>query len=40
VLRERLAGGTAILLVTHDPALAKRLGHRQFVMHERRLALA
>ena len=40
LLRERLAAGTAILLVTHDPALAARLGQRHFVMRDRRLAVA
>ncbi len=29
ILRERLAGGAAILLVTHDPRLADRLAHRR-----------
>ncbi len=37
LLRERLAAGAAILLVTHDAALAARLGGRHFVMRERRL---
>jgi ABC-type iron transport system FetAB ATPase subunit len=40
LLRERLAAGVAILLVTHDPALARRLGHRHFTMRERRLVAA
>ena len=40
LLRARLAAGVAMLLVTHDPGLAARLGHRHFVMRERRLASA
>ncbi len=32
VLRERLAGGGAIVLVTHDPQLARRLARRRFIM--------
>jgi len=38
VLRERLAAGTAMLLVTHDPAQATRLGGRHMVMAAGRLA--
>jgi len=37
MLREHLARGAAMLLVTHDSALAQRLGHRHLAMHERRL---
>ncbi len=37
ILRERLAGGMAILLVTHSPEQAARLGHRQFRMQDRHL---
>ncbi len=37
LLRERLAAGAAMLLVTHDDALAGRLGQRHLLMHERRL---
>lgn len=37
VLRDRMAAGATVLLVTHDPALAQRLGDRHFVMRERRL---
>ncbi len=37
VLRERLAGGMAIVMVTHSPEQAARLGHRQFRMQARRL---
>ena len=37
VLRERLAAGTAILLVTHSPEQAARLGQQQFRMQQRRL---
>jgi ABC-type iron transport system FetAB ATPase subunit len=40
LLRERLEAGTAILLVTHSPEQAGRLGHQQFRMHERRLVAA
>lgn len=29
MLRERLAGGASILLVTHDPRMARRLAHRR-----------
>lgn len=32
VLRERLEAGGAIVLVTHDPELARRLAHRRFTM--------
>ena len=38
VLRQRLAAGTAIILVSHSPAQAQRLGHRRFEMRDRRLA--
>ena len=34
ILRERLAGGASILLVTHDPRLADRLGHRRLRIHD------
>jgi ABC-type Fe3+/spermidine/putrescine transport system ATPase subunit len=37
ILKERLQGGTTILLVTHDQAQGERLGARRFVMRERRL---
>jgi ABC-type multidrug transport system ATPase subunit len=37
LLRERLAGGGAIVLVTHDPQLASRLARRRFVMDAGRL---
>jgi putative ABC transport system ATP-binding protein len=37
VLRERLAAGTTILIVTHSPEQAARLGHQQFRMRDRRL---
>ncbi len=40
VLRARLADGAAMLLVTHDAALAARLGQRRFVMRERHLVPA
>jgi ABC-type iron transport system FetAB ATPase subunit len=37
VLRERLAEGVAIILVTHSPAQAARLGHQHFRMLDRHL---
>ncbi|WBY03151.1 ATP-binding cassette domain-containing protein [Ramlibacter tataouinensis] len=37
LLREQLAAGTGIVLVTHDPGLAARLGHRRFAMDDGRL---
>jgi UDP-glucose/iron transport system ATP-binding protein len=37
LLRERLAAGTAMLLVSHSPEQAVRLGDRHFRMAERRL---
>ncbi len=37
VLAERLAAGTTIVLVSHDPAQAQRLGARRMRMRERRL---
>lgn len=40
LLGERLALGAAILLVTHDAALARRIGHRHLLMHERHLVPA
>ena len=40
LLRARLAAGTALMLVTHDTALAARVGDRRFVMRERRLVPA
>jgi putative ABC transport system ATP-binding protein len=40
LLRARLASGVAMVLVTHDAALATRLGNRRFAMHDRRLAPA
>lgn len=40
LLRARLAEGVAIVLVTHDAALAARLGERRFVMRDRRLSPA
>lgn len=38
VLRERLAAGTAIVLVTHSPDQAQRFGQQRFRMAQRRLA--
>jgi ABC-type phosphate transport system ATPase subunit len=38
VLRERLAAGVAILIVTHSPAQGERLGDRRFRMQDGRLA--
>jgi ABC-type iron transport system FetAB ATPase subunit len=40
VLRAHLADGAAMLLVTHDAALAPRLGDRRFAMRDRRLTPA
>jgi ABC-type iron transport system FetAB ATPase subunit len=40
LLAERLAGGTALLLVTHDAAQAERLRARRYEMRDRRLAPA
>jgi ABC-type iron transport system FetAB ATPase subunit len=40
VLRDHLAGGTAMLVVTHSTEQAGRLGHRHFRMAERRLSPA
>ena len=34
ILRDRLAGGAAILLVTHDPGLADRLAHRRLEIRD------
>lgn len=38
LLKERLAAGTAILLVTHDPEQARRMGMRHVRLHDGRLA--
>lgn len=40
LLRARLADGVAVVLVTHEAALAARLGNRQFAMQARRLVPA
>ena len=40
LLRERLAAGLILLMVTHDPAQAGRLGARHLRMEEGRLAPA
>jgi putative ABC transport system ATP-binding protein len=37
MLRERLAAGTAVLMVTHSAEQARRLGNRHFQMASRRL---
>lgn len=37
LLRERIAQGTAILMVTHDPAQPARLGARRFAMNDGQL---
>jgi ABC-type iron transport system FetAB ATPase subunit len=37
LLKERLAGGTSIVLVTHDPNQAQRLGDQRYRMMARRL---
>jgi len=39
VLRARLEAGLILVLVTHDPAQAKRLGDRHYEMRQGRLAL-
>lgn len=39
-LADRLAGGLALVLVTHDPAQAKRLNAHRYEMRDRRLAPA
>lgn len=38
VLRDRLTRGTAVLMVTHNPAQAERLGHRHLHMQQRHLS--
>lgn len=38
LLQERMAGGTAIVLVTHDPAQAVRLGQQRYRMQAGRMA--
>lgn len=40
LLRERLAAGTTIVIVTHSPEQAGRLGRQQFRMEQRRLVPA
>ena len=40
LLRERLAAGTTILLVTHSPEQAERLGDQRFHIQQRRLVPA
>lgn len=40
LLREQLAAGVAVLMVTHDPAQAARLGARHLLMQEGRLVPA
>ena len=40
LLRERLAAGVSVLLVSHDPAQAVRLGAARYVMRDRHLAPA
>ena len=40
VLLERIAGGTALIAVTHNPAQGQRLARRHFVMAERKLHAA
>ena len=40
MLAERLAGGTAILMVTHNPEQARRVGSRRAEMVARRLVFA
>lgn len=40
ILRERMAQGLALVLVTHDPAQAERLANRRYVMAAGRLEAA
>jgi putative ABC transport system ATP-binding protein len=40
VLRERLAAGCAMVIVSHDPRQARRLGARRFLMRDRHMAPA
>jgi ABC-type iron transport system FetAB ATPase subunit len=40
ILCQRLTGGTAIIMVTHSPEQAARMGHQQFRMAGRRLVAA
>jgi putative ABC transport system ATP-binding protein len=40
LLQERLSAGHAIVLVTHDPGQAQRLGHRHYRMNAGRLEAA
>ena len=40
MLRQRLAAGTTIVMVTHSAAQAARLGHRHLRMENRRLVPA
>jgi ABC-type iron transport system FetAB ATPase subunit len=37
LLRQRMAAGTSVVLVTHDPNQAERLGHQRYRMAARRL---
>jgi len=39
-MRARLAEGVALVMVTHDDALALRLGDQHYRMNERKLAPA
>jgi ABC-type lipoprotein export system ATPase subunit len=39
ILRERMAGGAAIIMVTHSPAQAKRMASRRFEMKAGHLEL-
>ena len=40
VLLERIAGGTTLVAVTHNPAQGARLGRRHFIMADRKLRAA
>jgi ABC-type iron transport system FetAB ATPase subunit len=40
LLQERMAGGTSVLLITHDPNQAARLGNRRYRMLAGRLEAA
>lgn len=40
VIRARMADGVAVVMVTHDEALARRLGEQRYHMNERKLSAA
>lgn len=37
VLRERMAAGTTLIMVTHDPSQSEHLAHQRLIMRDRRL---